>query len=466
MMDLFHIAEVLIQEASYPYAEVRVQIDDQELIWLRNGELESYGTESVGGISARVLVDGGLGFASTSSEKKAKYILELAAKNSRAASRRGNVSLSEERFERAEFRVPTVKNPWDVPPEEKIEILRSLDSIAKEEGIVARSIMMSISKEVIYFLNSEGASVRGEVPRISISLILTHVSGQRSTQEYESRGGSGGFEIVDGWKLDDFMKEISKSMKERLEKGVPAPKGKMDVVIGPSISGLVAHESTGHPYEADRVLGREAAQAGESFVTKDMLGTRIGSELVSVADDPTIEGSYGFYLYDFEGVKARRRILMKNGIINEFLHNRETASIFGVKSNGAARASAFNREPIVRMSNTFIMPGDRSVEELIEDVSEGVYMRRFMEWNIDDRRYNQRYVGSEAYMIRGGRIAEIVLKPILEVTTPSFYSSVDGVGKDLEFQAATCGKGDPGQGVPVWTGGPTIRLRGVGLGGI
>ncbi|RSN75938.1 MAG: TldD/PmbA family protein [Thermoproteota archaeon] len=465
-MDLFHIAEALIQEASYPYAEVRVQINDQEFIWLRNGELEAYGTGSMGGISARVLVDGGLGFASTSSEKKAKQIMELAAKNSRAASRKGKVSLSEERFERAEFRVPTVRDPWDVPTEEKIELLKSIDSIAREEGIVARSIMMNISKEITYFLNNEGASVRGEIPRISISMMLTHVSGQNSTQEFESKGGSGGFEIINSWRLEDFMKEISKSMKERLEKGVPAPKGKMDVVIGPPISGLVAHESTGHPYEADRVLGREAAQAGESFVTRDMLGTRIGSELVSVADDPTIEGSYGFYLYDFEGVKARRRILMKNGIINEFLHNRETASIFGIKSNGAARASDFNREPIVRMSNTFIMPGDSRVDELIEDVSEGVYIKRFMEWNIDDRRYNQRYVGSEAYMIRGGRIAEIVLKPVLEVTTPSFYSSVDGVGKDLEFQAATCGKGDPAQGVPVWTGGPTIRLRGVGLGGI
>lgn len=465
-MDLFHTAEALIQEASYPYAEIRVQVNDQEVIWLRNGELESYGTESVGGISARVLMDGGLGFASTSSEKEAKKILELAARNSRAASRKGNVSFSEERFERAEFRVPVVKNPWDVPPEEKIDLLRSLDSIAREEGIVARNIMMSISNEVIYFLNSDGASVRGEVPRISINLMFTHVSGQSSTQEFETRGGSGGFEIIDSWRLEDFIREISRSMKERLEKGVPAPRGKMDVVIGPSISGLVAHESTGHPYEADRVLGREAAQAGESFVTREMLGTRIGSELVSVADDPTIEGSYGFYLYDLEGVRARRRILMKNGVINEFLHNRETASVFGVKSNGAARASAFNREPIIRMSNTFIMPGDMSLDELIEDVSEGVYMRRFMEWNIDDRRYNQRYVGSEAYMIRGGRIAEIVLRPILEVTTPSFYSSVDGVGKDLEFQAATCGKGDPGQGVPVWTGGPTIRLRGVGLGGI
>ena len=212
-------------------------------------------------------------------------------------------------------------------------------------------------------------------------------------------------------------------------------------------------------------LGREAAQAGESYVKPDMIGHRIGTGAVTVVDDPTVPNSYGFYEYDEEGVRAGRRTLIKNGIIAGFLQNRETAAELGVSSNGAARAVSYDREPIIRMANTFMLPGDYNDEELIEDVSKGVFIKTFMEWNIDDRRYNQRYVGLEAYLIENGQITSSVRNPILEITTPGLYSSVDAVGKTVEYEAATCGKGEPEQGAPVWHGGPPIRLRKVRLGG-
>jgi TldD protein len=243
------------------------------------------------------------------------------------------------------------------------------------------------------------------------------------------------------------------------------PKGEMDMILGPEVVGLVCHESCGHPSEADRMLGREAAQAGETYLKPETIGRRIGSPLVTVVDDPTIPGSFGFYLYDEEGVKGRKRFLMREGIVEEFLQNRETAASFGVRSNGSSRAVAYGYEPIVRMANTFLEPGDHSKEELIQDVKQGVYIKNFMEWNIDDRRYHQRYVGLEAYKIENGDLRERVRNPVLEITTEGFWRSVDAVGDDLEFQAAYCGKGDPMQGIPVWTGGPHVRLRGVRIGG-
>ena len=236
-------------------------------------------------------------------------------------------------------------------------------------------------------------------------------------------------------------------------------------MLGPEVVGIVSHESCGHPGEADRILGREAAQAGETYLKMDSLGMNVGSPVVNVADDPTVQGSFGFYLYDDEGVKAGKRVLIKDGIINEFLQNRESASVFGVQSNGASRASAYNREPIVRMANTFLEPGDYSKDELIEEVKDGVYIKNFMEWNIDDRRFNQRYVGLEAHRIENGELKERVRNPVLEMTTVGLWSAIDAVGKDLEFQAAYCGKSDPMQGMPVWTGGPHARLRGIRLGG-
>ncbi|MDP6613026.1 MAG: TldD/PmbA family protein, partial [Candidatus Hydrothermarchaeota archaeon] len=204
---------------------------------------------------------------------------------------------------------------------------------------------------------------------------------------------------------------------------------------------------------------------GESFVTREMVGTKIGSDAVSVADDPRVEGSSGYYLYDDEGVKARKRILIKNGVINEFLYNREIASILGTDSNASARASTYDREPLVRMSTTYMLPGDYGEEELFEDVKRGVYIKSFMEWNIDDRRYNQKYVGNEAYLIEKGEITTPIKRPVLELTTPTFYGSIDALSEEVEYYAGNCGKGEPMQGIPVWLGGPMARLKSIPLGG-
>ena len=225
------------------------------------------------------------------------------------------------------------------------------------------------------------------------------------------------------------------------------------------MTGIIVHESCGHPLEADRILGREAAQAGESFVKPEMLGNLIGGVNVNIADDPTLPGSFGFYLFDDEGVKARRKMLMKNGRINEFLHNRESAYLLGIKSNGSARSTSYSFEPIVRMSNTFMLPGDYKEEELIENVKDGVYIKSFMEWNIDDKRLNQKYVGAEAYEIKNGKLGKPLLNPVIEITTPQLYKAVDAVANNIEYFAGTCGKGEPMQGIPVWFGGPSFRMR-------
>jgi len=227
---------------------------------------------------------------------------------------------------------------------------------------------------------------------------------------------------------------------------------------------LIIHESCGHPCEADRILGREAAQAGLSFIKPSMKGLDIGSQHATVVDDPTIPGSFGFYLYDDECVAARAKFLYREGVVEGFLHNRWTAHVFRVESNGSARARNYRSEPIVRMSNTYLTPGSCSFEELVEDIGEGVYISSYMEWNIDDERWNQRYVGLEAYRIVGGELKEPVRNPVLEITTRDFYSKMDAKGCRVMFEAGLCGKGEPMQGVPVWFGGPDVRLRGVKLG--
>ena len=314
-----------------------------------------------------------------------------------------------------------------------------------------------------YFINSEGSRVLSKIPRTDFWYFVTVEEGGRTAQRYWQYGAAGGFEKIYGYKFPELLASEVKATHINLKKGVAAPKEKVDLVVAPQITGIMVHESVGHPYEADRVLGREAAQAGESFISPSMLGTRIGSDAVNIVDDPTIPGSFGYYLYDDEGVKARERWLLKKGIITELLQNRETAAIMGGKSNGSARATGYDREPIVRMANSIVKPGGFTEDELVESVKNGVFIKNFMEWNIDDKRLNAKYTGAEAYMIRNGRIAEPVWRPTIEISTPKLWSSVDGVAGNMEYHAGTCGKAEPMQAIPVWFGGPSMRIRNIKL---
>jgi TldD protein len=457
------------------YAEARLQMDFRESIIMKNGILEASAFEEQRGLGVRVLVDGSLGFASTNvlrrrnveeALRKAFNMAKSASKVMRRKIAMGKGDLGSDRVE-----VKPRVNFLNVDLDSRVSLLREADEQAiaaaslRDVKVPARMVSLDTWITEKFIMTSDGANIRSVIPRVALFAFLTVFHPQKGpVQRYFNLGETGGWEVAERWNLPKLFYEETYALSNILLEAVKPPEGEMDVVLGPEVVGIVSHESCGHPSEADRILGREAAQAGETFLKLDSIGLRVGSPKVNVADDPTLKGSFGFYLYDEEGVKARRRILIKEGVVNEFLHNRETASVFGVESNGASRSVAYNREPIVRMANTFFMPGDYSKEELFEDIKEGIYIKNFMEWNIDDRRFNQRYVGLEAYKIENGELKSLVRNPVLEITTVGLWSAVDAAGKDLEFQAAYCGKGDPMQGIPVWTGGPHIRLRRVKIG--
>lgn len=457
------------------YAEARLQIDLRESIILKNGVLEATVFEESRGVGIRVLLDGALGFASinTLRKKDIERALKRAIKIARSASKlmKQKILMGKGELGSGKVDVKPRVNFSSVNLESKINLIKEADeetinaASACDVKVPSRIITLDtwITEKMI--MTSDGANIHSTIPRAALFAFITVFHPQKGpAQRYFNLGETGGWEVVEKWNLPKLFYDETYALSRVLMEAVKPPEGEMDVVLGPEVVGIVSHESCGHPSEADRILGREAAQAGETFLKPNSIGLRVGSPQVNVVDDPTLKGSFGFYLYDDEGVKARRRILIKEGVVNEFLHNRETASVFGVESNGASRAVAYNREPIVRMANTFFMPGDYTEEELFEDIKDGIYIKNFMEWNIDDRRFNQRYVGLEAYRVENGELKNLVKNPVLEITTTGLWSAVDAAGKKLEFQAAYCGKGDPMQGIPVWTGGPHIRLRRVRIG--
>lgn len=448
------------------YAEARALSQIEDRLILRNGVVEAYTSAIDSGFCVRIIANGGIGFASTNkwSKEEAKAIVDLAFKYAKAANRKDKLRFAEEKGVVEKWSVDQKKKIENVAPEDRISTLTEVDKALASCGVKVAATISQCSIDLItkYFVNSEGSRISSFVPKIGAYIFITVAEQGKTEQGYEQFGYSGGWEAFAVWKMEEKMVHNAKVLRDVITKAKAVKPGNMDLICGSEVTGIAAHESCGHPMEADRILGREMSQAGRSFIYKGgeyWIGTRIGSDAVTVADDPTIENSYGYYLYDDEGIKARRRFLYKEGIINEFLHNRESAAKLGARSNGSSRSVNYDREPIVRMANTFVVPGKSTEEELIEDVKEGVYMKSFTEWNIDDRRFNQRYVGKEAYLIKNGELQHPVARPVIETTTLKFWSAVDAVSKKVEYDAATCGKGDPSQGVPVYTGGPCMRLR-------
>jgi len=463
-------AELAIRHAKKlgaEYAEARIENVSENSFTLNNGTLEAGAFDDYVGLGIRLLANGVWGFASTNSFNPIiiKGAVHRAFDVANQAKRSGSMKISEERPVKASHRVRQKKNILSVKPEEKIDYLKHIDDSLQKSRAKFAGRYFSLSDWVTkkIYINSEGSKITSEIPRIFLYYLFTVKGDTKSQQRYWEYAVSGGWEFVDKWKLHNVLPEEAKALLKVMRSGVKVPSKPLTVITGPQVSGIIAHESCGHPFETDRIFGREAAQAGESWITPSMLGTRLGTEAVNLVDDPTVENTYGFYKYDDEGVMARKKYLVRKGLVNEFYHNRETAAAMSTKSNGSARASDYDKEPIVRMGNTYFEPGKQSEKELMESAKLGVYFKSFTEWNIDDRRFNNRYVSSEAYLIENGKITKPLRNVVFELTTPKIYSSIVAVGKNFELHPGTCGKGEPMQGLPVSMGGGSLKLVNIKL---
>jgi TldD protein len=469
--ELAHLSMVEAGRLGADYAEARVQSGAGSGFMLKNGEPQPSMVGDSFGIGIRVLCGGALAFSSTNTMERAavRSLTSKTVKMAKASQRlvKRKVKLDDSRPVRGRFSAPETESVEGADAAWLKSILQEIDrrvESGKGAKIPNRIFVAASELDERYYINSDGAETESRTPRVHFFGIMTAISGGEVAQRIVQQGETGGLEVVKRLDLINRIEEEARTLRRVIAGATKLETGKMDVVLSPELSGIAAHESVGHPQEADRILGREGAQAGESYLKKDSIGYVIGSSEAHISDDPNLVHSNGYCPVDDEGVRARKRRLIVGGRIAEFLQNRSTAAELGAKNNGSARSVSFDREPIIRMSNTFVEPGDHTTEELIRMVKHGIYFKSFTEWNIDDKRLNQRYVGLEAYRIRNGEMGELVKAPVLEITTPALWGSVKARGKRMEFEAATCGKGDPMQGVPVWTGGPDTLLSDVRIG--
>ena len=281
--------------------------------------------------------------------------------------------------------------------------------------------------------------------------------------------GRGGYEIVRRQGLKETAGPLAEEAVELLT-APQCPSGRFTIILDPSQLYLQVHESCGHPTELDRVFGTEASYAGTSFLTTDKLesGFRYGSDLIDITADATAPGGMGTFGWDDEGVAAQAVPLIKNGIFVGYLSSRETAPRIDRQSGGAMRADGWNRIPLIRMTNINLLPKPgMSLDDIVADTDDGLYLASNRSWSIDDRRLNFQFATEVAYEIKNGRKGRLFKNPTYTGITYEFWRSCDAVGDERSYVmlgTPNCGKGEPGQTGHVGHAVPGARFRDVQVG--
>jgi TldD protein len=346
------------------------------------------------------------------------------------------------------------RNPADVNMEDKIKTALAINrnTLAYDKRVKSCTIDYLDLTGTSTFANSEGSYIEQDKLYVWSRMTASALQKGVFTFSREEIGSTAGYELFDEQTPEALGEKLAKRAIEQLSAKQPKG-GSFPVVLGPNVVGVFVHEAFGHLAEADLALS--------GGVLAGNMGKKIGSELVTFYDDGTIDGAFGSFKYDDEGVRTKKTLLIKDGVVTGLMHNLETAQKFNAEPTGNARAEDFRVEPIIRMRNTFMAPRDHSFEELLEGVKFGYFFKSFRggQANVD----GTFQVGiQEGYEIVNGEAAEPVRNASISGNTLETLLKVDAVGKDFDLDAGRCGKG---QTAFICDGGPHIRLKEVTVGG-
>ena len=448
-----------VKDYDVDYCDVRAEQHERKSALVENNNTEYIKTNTDSGIGIKIAKEGFWRFCSITNPKSMDQIKEeldkYLTKSSKTESDKKSIELYPNSTDKVTIDFPVSRKPeMDEMVNLAIECSKIILSTPK---IIKATIIPTYTVNSKYFANSEGSQILQNYTDTIIEMAATaHESGLTQSVNI-TEGGRGGLEqITKKEKAQDAAKEISKKASQLID-AKPVKEKKSKVIMNPDFVSLLTHEILGHPSEADRVLGQEMAWAGGAW-WKGKIGEKIGSENLSVFDDPTIKESLGWYYFDDEGVKTKRTSLIENGILNNHLQSRETAAIFNTTPTGNMRATNYKFMPLIRMACTCIQKGDWSVDEMIKEVKDGYMISNMKIPSIDMKRYNWSISCQYAQKIENGEITDLQRDVIVMGTAPEFFNSIDACGNDFEVRPITnCGKGDPMQSMIMGNGGPSIR---------
>ena len=364
------------------------------------------------------------------------------------------------------------RDPFDVPLSEKIDLCLRAEEGMRQPKIKVTQAMVRAQREEKVLVSSEGSSIEQVLVECGGGIDAYAAEGdQLQVRSYPSQhsgaSGQGGWEYVESLGLDREAPRVGEQAVALLTAD-ECPPGRMTVVIDSEQMALQVHESVGHPTELDRVYGTEAAYAGTSFLKAGDLGSlRYGSDLMNITADSTTPGGLGTFGFDDEAVPARREAIVEGGVLSGFLTSRETAAKLGAGQGGSMRAEGWSRMPLVRMTNLHLEPHEGTLEDLLADVDDGLFLETNKSWSIDDKRLNFQFGTQIAWEIKKGKLGRMLRDATYTGSTPVFWGSMDAVGGQeswVLYGLTNCGKGQPGQSAHVSHGAAPARFRDVQVG--
>ncbi len=424
-------------------------------IVLDNGNIKEVSVNYTKGAGIRALSGGSWGITSADGDFDLNKAIRAAAELAQGMDERS----PKEKVEMMEVPNPVVDNlpevkidPRDVSLEEKVKQLSEVGKRADLDGISSVSAVYSESNYKIMYSDSTG--IEGEYDITRTGFAVSAVASRNGIYQAgrESRFGVTGYELFEKHDALELAESAAKTALELLD-AKPAKGGNLPVILDPELAGVFAHEAVGHASEADLVLEG-------SSILENRIGQEIGSPLINVIDDPTLH-EYGYFPFDDEGAQSEKTVLIKDGILNSYLHSRETAAKLGGKP-GHSRAQGHSR-PIVRMSNTYIDNGTSKFDEMLEEIGDGVYLIGSRGGQVNTGEGVFQFNAEKGYLIENGELTTLLRDVSLSGKILEILNNVKMVGDDLTMNSGRCGKG--GQLVPVTDGSPHLMVTEALVGG-
>lgn len=439
------------------YADARVVDTRSETIDVKNQTVESVDYGDSIGLGVRALIGSSWGFYA---------VADLTERAAREAGRRAagiaeastlvpgpSIDLADVPVVETSYETPHDEDPFAVSLSEKADLLLGVTGTMQSvDGVALASANLTFWDTNKYFVSSQGHRIHQHLVESGGGFDATAI-GEDETQRrsYPQSFGqfeTGGFEVIRKW---DYPANAGRIAEEAVAL-LSAPEleeGERALILEASQLGLQIHESVGHAIELDRILGWEAAFAGTSHLELPKLNEhRYGSELMNITADATLSGALGTFGFDDEGTPAQRVPIVDEGIWVGVLSGRDSAAIAGLPPGGMVRADGYSRLPMVRMTNVGLLPGDATLDEIISETKDGVYMATNRSWSIDDKRLNFQFGCEIGWEVKDGKLGRMVRNPTYTGITPQFWGKMDmlaGGDEWVHWGTPNCGKGQPMQ---------------------
>jgi TldD protein len=454
---MFKVLQSVLSKIYAQYADIRYEIKRETSIVFHGRELFHIGSNTTDGYVLRILKDGGLSSIAFTHGKDAERAIRIADENAMLMARhvKKPVTFAQAEIIKDTFLPEVDDDPQKINIDEKIHLTQSYNSIPlKHDKIATTNIQYSEVIREKHFVNTGGTEIREDLITTSIGGLITSKDGTLTQNVRVALGGSNGYASL-RHQEEEFEKRTSIALD--LLKAEPVHGGTYDVILNQDIAGVFTHEAFGHFSEADLI------EDSPTMREKMKIGACLGSDIVSITDDPTIPRQLGFYRYDDEGVKAQRTVLMTKGILAGRLHSRRTAAGFGESLTGHCVAEDYRYAPIVRMGTIFIEPDRNNLEELFTMLGDGLYILDAKGGQTSGEHFT--FGAQYGFIVKNGKKREMIRDINISGNLYLTLKNIKAVGNDLVLsKTGGCGKGQ--LNIRSCHGAPHILIKEVVVGGI